>query len=148
MNEILEIIYEHLCKQESNRLIANENTEGISISSTEFEEIRNDVIERLKIKLKTGVCSELLIEQFARQKANLGERFGDKIEFYNVSEILNLIEKIEDDELVGNPFNKLPLKGCLHIHHNAYSAFGSSIVRNSRRNMVSSQLMELLDQRQ
>lgn len=130
MNEILKIIYKHLCNEENDRLITIEKTKPISISSTEYEEYRKDVIERLKIKLKTGVCSEFLINQLSIHKANLGEKYGDKIEFYNVSEILNIIEKTENDKLVGLPYNKVPLKGCLHIHHNAYSGFGASLVRN------------------
>lgn len=76
------------------------------------------------------MCSEFLINQFTIHKANLGEKYGDKIEFYNVSEILNLIEKIENDKLVSLPYDKEPLKGYLHIHHNACSGFGASLVRN------------------
>lgn len=130
MNEILKIIYEHLCEQEINRLITVEKTETISIDSIEYEEFKNDIKERLKVKLKTGVYSEFLINQFAIHKANLGEKYGDKTEYYNVSEILNLIEKIEEDKLCGRPFDKEPLKGYLHIHHNACAGFGSSLVRN------------------
>ncbi|MDI6049005.1 hypothetical protein QLS31_04105 [Flavobacterium sp. XS2P24] len=130
MNQILEIIYSHLCNEENYRLITIEKTEPTSISSYEYEEFRKDVKERLKIKLKTGLCSEFLINQLAIHKANLGEKYSDKIEFYNVSEILNLIEKIENDKLVGLPYNKEPLKGYLHIHHNTYSGFGASLVRN------------------
>ena len=41
-----------------------------------------------------------------------------------------MIEKIENDELMGLPYNKEPLKKYLHIHHNAYAGFGASLVRN------------------
>lgn len=130
MNEILEIIYRHLCEQENSRLMTIEKTGSTSISSIEYDEFRKDVIERLKIKIKTGVCSKFLIDQLALHKANLGEKYGDKIEFYNVSEILNLIENIENDELLGLPYNKKPLKDYFHIHHNACSGLGSSLIRN------------------
>jgi hypothetical protein len=130
MNQILEIIYDHFCEQENNRLINIEKTEPISISSIEYEVVRKDIIERLKVKLKKGVCSDFLINQLAIHKAQLGEKYGDVIEFYNVSEILNLIEKIENDELTGLPYNKEPLKGYLHIHHNACSGIGASLIRN------------------
>ncbi len=130
MDKILKFIYEHLCEQESNRLITIEKTERISINSVEFEEFKMDIKERLNVKLKTGICSEFLINQFAIHKANLGEKNGDKTEYYNVSEILNLIEKIENDELVGLSYNNKPLKEYLHIHHNAYSGYGASLVRN------------------
>jgi hypothetical protein len=130
MEEILNIIYVFFCKQESNRVIIIEKTESISISSTEYEEIINDIKESLKVKLKTGLCSQFLVNQLAIHNANLGEKYGDKIEYYNVSEILNLIEKIEDNKLISSPFKKEPLNGYLHIHHNAYSGFGASLVRN------------------
>lgn len=130
MNQILKIIYEHLCEQEINRLITIEKTETISIDSIENEEFRSDIKERLKVKLKTGVCSEFLINQFILHQAKEGEKYGDKNEYYNVSEFFNIIEKIEDNELVGRPFDKQPLKGYLHIHHNACAGFGSSLVRN------------------
>lgn len=130
MNKILNIIYEHLCEQEENRLIIVEKMETISIDSIEYEVVRKDIIERLKVKLKKGVCSDFLINQLAIHKVQLGEKYGDVIEFYNVSEILNLIEKIENDELMGLPYNKEPLKKYLHIHHNAYAGFGASLVRN------------------
>jgi hypothetical protein len=130
MNQILEIIYEHLCEQENDRLITIEKTEPISISLIEYEEFRKDVKERLKIKLKTGVCSEFLINQLALHKANLGEKNGEKIEFYNVSEILNIIEKMEDDKMVGSQFKGQLFKDYFHIHHNTYSGFGASLVRN------------------
>lgn len=130
MNKILEIIYEHFCEQENSRSITIEKTGSMSIDSIEYEEFKNDIKERLKVKLKTGVCSEFLINQVAIHKANLGEKYGDKIEYYNVSEILNIIEKIEDNELVGLPYNKEPLKAYLHIHHNIYGGLGASLVRN------------------
>jgi len=130
MNQILEIIYEHFCEQENNRLITIEKTEPMSKGSTEYESFRKDIIERLKVKLKTGVCSEFLINQFTLHKADLGEKYGDKIEFYNVSEILDLIEKIEEDKLVGLSYNREPLKGYLHIHHNACAGPGASLVKN------------------
>jgi hypothetical protein len=130
MNQILEIIYEHLCNEENDRLVTIEKIKYISICSIKLEEIRKDVIERLNIKLKTGVCSDFLIDQLALHKANLGEKYGDKIDFYNVSEILNLLEKLEDDEVVGRLFTRKILNDYLHIHHNACSGLGSYLVRN------------------
>jgi hypothetical protein len=130
MNQILEIIYEKLCNEENDRLITIEKTEPISKSSIEYEEFRKDIKERLKVKLKTGVCSEFLINQLTLHKANLGEKYGDKIEFYNVSEILNLIENIEDNKMAGKKFTGQFLMDYFHIHHNACEGFGSSLVRN------------------
>jgi hypothetical protein len=49
MNEILEIIYKHLCNEENDRLITIEKTEPISISSFEYEEFKEDIKERLKV---------------------------------------------------------------------------------------------------
>jgi len=130
MNEISKKIYSHLSNEEINRNISIEKTEPILIDPTKIKECRTDTEERLKIKLKTGHCSKLLIEQLSIHRANYGEKFGDKIEFYNTSEILDLIENIENDKLNGLPFTGEKLSGYLHIHHSTYASIGYSVVRN------------------
>jgi hypothetical protein len=125
------IIFEHLCQNEFNLNITLEKTEPIPIDYEFLKYCINDTKERLKIKLsKGGIYSELLIEQISLHRANYGERFGDKIEYFNASEILDLIEKIEHKKIIGTAFSDKPLKGYLHIHHNTYSSLGYSIVRN------------------
>ncbi|MCD8440961.1 hypothetical protein LNI98_11895 [Tenacibaculum dicentrarchi] len=130
MERIQEIIYEHLCNEEINRNISIDKTKNISIDYKELNSCIIDTEERLKIKLKTGQCSKFLIEQLAIHRANYGEKFGDKIEFYNTSTILNLIENIEDNKCNGCEFTKDILKGYLHIHHSPFASIGYSIVRN------------------
>lgn len=129
--ESSKIIFEHLCQNEFNLNITLEKAEPVPIDYEFLKYCINDTKERLKIKLsKGGICSELLIEQISLHRANYGERFGDKIEFFNASEILDVIEKIEHKKIIGTTFSNEPLKGYLHIHHNTYSSLGYSIVRN------------------
>ena len=129
--ELSKIIFEHLCQNEFNLNITLEKVELIPIDYEFLKSCINDTKERLKIKLsKGGICSELLIEQISLHRANYGERFGDKIEYFNASEILDLIEKIENKKIIGTTFSNEPLKGYLHTHHNTYSSLGYSIIRN------------------
>lgn len=130
MNKISEILYEHLCNEEINRNVSVEKTEPVLIDPIKIEKCRTDTKECLKIKLKTGFCSKLLIEQLTIHRANYGEKFGDKIEFYNTSEILDLIGNLENDKLTGSPFAGKKLNGYLHIHHSTYASLGYSVVRN------------------
>lgn len=104
-----------------------------------------DIKNRLNVKLKSnGKCSELLINQLARHQCGLGERYAvyenkeslDKIyfeEFYQSSEILDVIENLElhPQENIFD-FNNSPFKGksISKIHHGAFSNNGDSLVIN------------------
>jgi hypothetical protein len=130
MNEIAEIIYNHLSSQENSREITIEKTEEVFIENDKLNDCKKDTIERLKIKLRNGQCSQLLLEQLSLHRCNYGENFGNKIEFYDTSQILNLIELIELNKASGTKFTGDILKEYLHIHHSPYSSIGYSIVRN------------------
>jgi len=130
MDEIQKLLYQNLSEQEVRLNISLDKTELVEIDKEKLNDCEIDVKERLKIKLKTGFCSSLLIEQLSFHKANYGEKFGDKVEFFNASEILELIERLENKKIQGLQFNNEPLKSYLHIHLSPYSSFGYSIVRN------------------
>lgn len=132
MDEIQKLIYQHLSEQEDVLNISLDKTELIDIDKEKLNNCEIDIKERLKIKLKTGICSSLIIEQLSFHKANYGENFGDKVEFFNASEILELIENLENKKVQGLPFNNEPLKSYLHIHLSPYSSIGYSIIRNVR----------------
>jgi hypothetical protein len=83
-----------------------------------FEAAVQDVKSRLTVKLKTGVCSHVLISQIARHYCGLGEEFGERIEFYHGSEICDTIERIDRGILNGKRFEKSRmLIGLYKAHH-------------------------------
>ncbi len=53
-----------------------------------------------------------------------------KVEFYNASELCELIELIEQGKVDGKPFKGDILGGFFKTHHGSYSSYGYSIVRN------------------
>ena len=125
MNELRLIIYNHLNSEIDNLLIANDNVETFEYDVQLFQDAIEKVRERIKVKLKSGKCSEVLIEQLARHQSNLGESFGDKIEFYNVSEICDIIELVENEDLdkvlpERRFFRRDVLVGFLKIHHSSW----------------------------
>lgn len=132
MDEIHQLLYQHLSKNENRLNITLDKTAPIEIDTEILNNCEIDIKERLKIKLVSGICTSLLIEQLSFHKANYGEKFGDKVEFFNSSEILELIERLENKKVHGLPFNNEPLKSYLHIHLSPYSSLGYSIVRNVR----------------
>jgi len=132
MIETAKTIYNHFVKEEIKRNISIEKTKEITVDSKELNKFKLDTIERFKIKLKTGKYSEFILEQLAIHRGGYGEKFGNKIEYYNASEILDLIELLENNQINGTSFKHPPLKGCLHIHHSPYASLGYSIERNIR----------------
>lgn len=130
MEKVAEVIYNHLCQQETNRFVSEDKTEKFNVPSDEIAKLTSCVKERIKIKLKTGKCSSLLIEQLVLHIENYGEKFKDKIEYYNASEIFDLIENLENDKVSGTDFERNILNGFSHIHHNSYASMGYNIVRN------------------
>jgi hypothetical protein len=133
--EIESKIFDHYTRQLRDRIASVTNVNENEIESSKFEQCVRDVRGRLNIKLKAdGICSTLLIHQLGRHRCHLGEIFGDKVEYYNSSEILGLIELIEEGKVKiahpDNSFKHKPLKGLYKIHHGAYSGLGYSLVRN------------------
>lgn len=125
------VIYQHLINQENSRVLTLDKTEEYSADNKAYQNSIQDIKNRLKVKLNSGKCSDLLIQQLARHQCNLGEKFGNKEEFYNSSEILDIIESVELGRMDGKPFVRTELlKEYSHVHHSSYSSIGYSIVRN------------------
>lgn len=128
-------IFDHYTRQLRERMVGETRVDKYEGSVVELENCISEVENRLKIKLKAdGICTTLLIEQLSRHCCQKGEIFGDKVEYYNSSEILDLIELIEEGKVkLTEPssfFNNIPLKGLSKIHHGAYSGHGYSLVLN------------------
>ncbi len=107
--------------------------DSTSVSDRDYKNCVNDIQERLRIKLKCGgIYSAVLLHQLSRHRCQLGEIFNDKVEYYNSSEILDLIEAIEQGKLNERceTFNHEPLKGLYKIHHGAFSGLGFSLTLN------------------
>lgn len=105
------------------RVVVPENeVREYDVSQEVFQSSINDVKQRLKVKLKSGICSSVLIYQLARHQLNLGEKFGQEIHQYHLPSILDIIECQENGTTVNTrPFNRPPLNGLMHIHHNSTS---------------------------
>lgn len=131
-------IYKRFSVLEESKRITVDQTKTFEVESKTYQEAISDIEKRLEIKLRSGKCSRVLINQLARHQCNLGEVFvektGDtlyeKIEFYNSSELCDLIELVEQKKRNGDDFNGSVLKGFSKIHHGAYSSNGYSTVRN------------------
>ncbi|MGS2763764.1 hypothetical protein [Sinomicrobium sp. M5D2P9] len=129
---IQKVLYQHYVNQEEVRLITfNKNSEN-EIDKDKYEEAILDTRKRLDVKLINGKCSQFIIEQIARHRMNIGEKYSGKIEFYNASEILDMIERLENNRSMYTDFTGLVLNGFSKIHHGAYSGLGYSLVRNIR----------------
>ncbi|MBT6686638.1 MAG: hypothetical protein HN704_01395 [Bacteroidetes bacterium] len=123
------------------RKITFDNVSTFDIKNSQFNICKKDIIERLKIKLRNkGKYSKLLLNQLTIHKCNFGEKFNVSdaedeayIEFYNSSEILDIIELIEKENTnLSNQFKHKPLQGLYKFHHNAYSGIGYSLLMNIR----------------
>ncbi len=130
---VQDIIFQHYVDQEKERIITLDKIREKEVVAEEFDLAIVDTEERLRCKLVNGKCSRLLIEQIARHRLNIGEKFADRIEFYNASEILDTIEGLENDNVRHDPFERTAeLIGYSKTHHGAFSSIGYSVVRNVR----------------
>jgi hypothetical protein len=128
--EIHKVIYQHLIEQENRRLIFYDYCEETEIRRENLGSAILDTKNRLSVRLTQGKCSRLLIEQIARHRLNVGEKFNERIEFYNASEILDMLEFLENDKVKHTDFTGEILNGFSKIHHGTYSGNGYSTVRN------------------
>ncbi len=89
----------------------------------------NDVSEILKIKLKNGLCSNLLIGQIAVHRKGFYEKFGSKLQNYHGSAILETIEALENGYKANiRSFKHKPLEGLYHVHHNSNTFLSKNIL--------------------
>jgi hypothetical protein len=126
-------IFDHYWGQLDNRKITSGKVGTYDADNNEYSNCVRDIQERLKVKLKRGgIYSTVLLHQLSRHKCQLGEMFNDKVEYYNSSEILDLIEYIEQGKVDKrcDLFKHEPLKGLYKIHHGAFSGLGFSLILN------------------
>lgn len=128
--EIHKVIYQHLIEQEKRRVIHSHNCEETEVECAKLDSAILDTKNRLSVRLVQGKCSRLLTEQIARHRLNIGEKFNERIEFYNASEILDMLELLENDKINHTDFTGEILIGFSKIHHGTNSGNGYSIVRN------------------
>jgi hypothetical protein len=128
--KIQEVIYKHLVEQEKSRLIYSDNCEKTEIGQENLDNAILDTKKRLAVRLQQGKCSHFLIEQIARHRLNKGEKFNHRVEFYNASELIDVIGLLENDKINHTDFNGEILKGFSKTHHGTYSGIGHSVVRN------------------
>lgn len=128
--EFEKVIYYHFVEEEINRKKTIENCSSYEIDQIKFEKAYLDTEERLKVQLKSGIVSKTLKKQIACHLIYLGEVFGSKVEFYNASEIIDIIGLVYEGKIKGEPFKRRVLYNYLKIHHGTYSDSGYSLIRN------------------
>ncbi|MBF4485597.1 hypothetical protein [Flavobacterium sp. CSZ] len=129
----------------SSRIVHLSDCNITPLDNEKFESSILDVRNRLSVKLNNnGKCSALLVNQLATHQCGLGELFIIKenkddnneisvIEFYQSSEILNLIENLEtslEENLFTSRNSPFEGKGISKTHHGAYNTLGASLVIN------------------
>jgi hypothetical protein len=103
-----------------NGVFHDDQFETFEVSPTKIGEAIDDIKKRLNVKLKSGKVSAVLLEQIARHKLNIYEKFGNEIHLYHFQTILDTIESVENDLKVNvRPFNRNFLAGLKHVHHNS-----------------------------
>jgi hypothetical protein len=128
--------------QLESTVIKPETCSKFQVSETKSDSARNDLNQRLSIKLRAnGKVSDILKRQLLQHHLQSGEKYIIKdlhdqeqllIEYYQSGEILDIIELIEKKKFSKErkPFNGKWLKGLRHAHHGAYSTIGYSAVKN------------------
>ena len=120
--ELIKWVYDKL--EESCKITIDKVSET-EVSEEKTENAYRDIVERLSIKLKGGKCSRVFLNQLTRHHCNIGERFGDRIEFYSSRNIIDIIELLEHGGYSSRQFkrdNSL-IKGLWKSHHNGRSQF-------------------------
>lgn len=128
--EIQKVIYQHFIEQENKRFIYYDECKVSEVERANLESAILDTKNRLSIRLTKGKCSSLLLEQIARHRLNIGEKFNKRIEFYNASEIIDMLEFLENDKINHTDFTGNILIGFSKTHHGTFSGNGYSVVRN------------------
>jgi hypothetical protein len=94
--------------------------EELEISETDFNNAVYDVEQRLKVKIKNGKVSSVLVQQLARHKMQIFERFGNEFHQYHFSSLLDMLELVDKGRKMNvRNFNNKPLAGLKHIHHDS-----------------------------
>lgn len=108
---------------------------AIPVSSEQLQSALHDVNSRLSLKLKSGICSQVLKEQLALHHLQLGEKFGDAIHFYHYQTILDTIEANENGHAINiRDFSRNEfLKKYKHIHHNSSTYIKNNVFNHWKK---------------
>ena len=114
---------------------------GREPSTAELQESANDVREWLKIKLRTGKCSQLVVTQIARHNLSLGEKFDGHTFYFQPYEIYSEIESLETGSSRGRAFSQ-GLAGLYHTHHSRTVFITKNLLRQWKARVQTSGLSE------
>jgi hypothetical protein len=114
---------------------------GREPSTAELQESTNDVREWLKIKLRTGKCSQLLMRQLARHNLSHGETFDGHTFYFEPYEIYSEIERLETGSSKGRAFTQ-GLAGLYHTHHSRTVFITKNLLRQWKAKVRASGLSE------
>jgi hypothetical protein len=101
----------------------------------------DDVHEWLKIKLRTGKCSKLIVTQITRHNLSLGETFGSHTFYFQPYDIYSEIERLELGSSKGRAFSE-GLSGLYHTHHNRTVFIAKNLLRRWKAKVQASGLSE------
>jgi hypothetical protein len=122
---ISEIINKHTV----NGVFVEDHLEKNEISPVVFQKAKDDVDQRLKVKVKLGKCSSVLVHQLTRHSLQIFEKFGNEIHHYHFATILDTIELVDQGHKMNvRNFNKQPLAGLKHIHHSSNTFIAQNMV--------------------
>lgn len=128
---VIEIILEHYNSQLDALEIKKIHGVEFQVDIDTYNAARNEVQEMLRYHLKNnGEYSNVLLHQLTRHRMQIGEVFGEALEYYRATDILHAMEAIELNKIEGNMFRLPPLKSLYKIHHNPMSGFGYSLLLN------------------
>lgn len=117
---VLKPISEFINESDFKVTYSNTEVDDFEVSIEDLEGAIYDVRERLKLKLRQGKVSSVLINQLAKHKLQVGEKFGNEIHFYHFQTILDTIECVEKGYTMNvRDFRKPLLAHFKHIHHNS-----------------------------
>lgn len=105
-----------------------ENLDNYSLNSDIYMRAFEDIRCRLNVRLKSGRCSDLLVNQITRHQLYMGEKFGNDIEFFFSKDIIDVVSALENGECKSTNFirPKSKLKGLSKAYHNGRSNMKSN----------------------
>ncbi|TRW27088.1 hypothetical protein FMM05_00105 [Flavobacterium zepuense] len=107
--------------------------EKFEVDDSDFDAATEDIRQRLNVRLKHARYSTVLVEQLARHKLNIYEKFGNELHAYHFQTILDIIEQVENGAVMNvRDFRNEPLAGLKHIHHNSNTFIAQNMLNTWR----------------
>ncbi len=127
----IEIILDHYNTLLDAKKIKKIHGTEFQVDMEKYNSTQQEIQEMISYHLKNkGACSNILSHQLTRHRMQIGEVFGEALEYYRATDILYVMEAIELNKIEGNMFRLPPLKGLYKIHHNPMSGLGYSLILN------------------